>query len=67
MDYGMNAVEIIEEISRMPEAEREKVVAYLNQKPTPETCEAMEEARHPEKLEAFANADELFAANGIKC
>jgi len=63
----MNAVEIIEEISRMPETERKKVVAYLNREPTSETRAAMDEAQQPEKLEAYESADQLFAANDIKC
>lgn len=39
----MNAAEIIEEISRLPEEERGKIVEFLRHLPNAETIEAIEE------------------------
>jgi len=39
----MNAVEVIEEIRRLPEEEREKVVEFVRHLPNAETIEAINE------------------------
>jgi len=39
----MNAVEVIEEIKRLPEEEREKVVEFVRHLPNAETIEAINE------------------------
>ena len=63
----MNAAQIIEEIQRLPEEERGKVLDFLRHQPNAETLEAMEEARHPEKLEKFESAADLFGKLGVEC
>jgi len=62
----MNAVEVIEEIKRLPEEEREKVVEFVRHLPNAETIAAMEEAEHPEKLERFESASDLFKKLGVE-
>ncbi len=63
----MNAAQIIEEIQRLPKEERGKVLDFVRHQPNAETLEAMEEARHPEKLEKFESASDLFEKLGVKC
>ncbi|MGE9269550.1 MAG: hypothetical protein ACQKBU_02000 [Verrucomicrobiales bacterium] len=63
----MNAAEIIEEIQRLPEDERGKVIEFVRHQSNQETLEAMEEARHPEKLEKFDSASDLFEKLGVEC
>ncbi len=41
--FLMNAVEVIEEIKRLPEEEREKVVEFVRHLPNAETIEAINE------------------------
>lgn len=61
----MNAAQIIEEIQRLPEDERGKVLDFARHQPNAETLEAMEEARHPEKLEKFDSAADMFKKLGV--
>lgn len=63
----MNAAQIIEEIQRLPEDERGKVLDFARHQPNAETLEAMEEAKHPDKLERFESASDLFEKLGVKC
>jgi|GEM_PF-1174626 len=63
----MNAVEIIQEIERLPESEKGKVVDFMRHLPNKETLEAMEEAKHPEKLEKFDSAADMFKKLGVEC
>ena len=63
----MNAVEIIEQIKQLPPEERDKVVDFTRHLPNKETLEAMKEAEHPEKLEHFESAADLFDKLGVKC
>ena len=63
----MNAAQIIEEIERLPEDERVKVLDFARHQPNAETLEAMEEAKHPEKLERFESASDLFEKLGVEC
>jgi antitoxin component of RelBE/YafQ-DinJ toxin-antitoxin module len=63
----MNAEEIIDEIQRLPEDERVKVLEFARHQPNAETLEAMEEAKHPEKLERFESASDLFEKLGVEC
>lgn len=63
----MNAKQVIAEISRMPSEEKSKVVDFVRHLPNEETLAAMEEAKHPEKLDAYASADALFKALDISC
>jgi len=63
----MNAMEIIEEIKHLPDEERGKVVEFVRQIPNAETLEAIEEARHPEQLERFDSAADMFEKLGVKC
>ena len=63
----MNAEEIIDEIQRLPEDERGKVLDFVRHQPNAETLEAMEEAKHPEKLERFESASDLFEKLGVEC
>jgi antitoxin component of RelBE/YafQ-DinJ toxin-antitoxin module len=63
----MDAAEIIQEIERLPEDEKEKVVDFMRHLPNKETLDAMEEAKHPEKLEKFDSAADLFQKLGIEC
>ena len=62
----MNAMQVIEEIKRLPEEEREKVVEFVRHLPNAETIAAMEEAEHPEKLERFESASDLFKKLGVE-
>jgi antitoxin component of RelBE/YafQ-DinJ toxin-antitoxin module len=61
----MNAAEIIQEIERLPEEEKGKVVDFMRHLPNEETLAAMEEAKHPEKLEKFDSAADMFKKLGI--
>jgi len=61
----MNAAEIIQEIERLPEDEKEKVVDFMRHLPNEETLAAMEEAKYPEKLEKFDSAADMFEKLGI--
>ena len=63
----MNAAEIIKEIQRLPEDEKGKVVEFVRHQPNAETLEAMEEAKHPEKLEQFDSAADMFKQLGVEC
>ena len=63
----MNAAEIIKEIQRLPEDEKGKVVEFVRHQPNAETLEAMEEAKHPEKLEEFDSAADMFKKLGVEC
>jgi hypothetical protein len=63
----MNAAEIIQEIERLPENEKGKVVDFMRHLPNQETLDAMEEARHPEKLEQFDSAADMFKKLGVEC
>jgi len=60
MVNGMNAAQIIEEIQRLPEDERDKVLDFARHHPNAETLEAM---RDPvEEGRSFKSAAELFAS-----
>ena len=61
----MNAAELIQEIERLPEEEKGKVVDFMRHLPNEETLAAMEEAKHPEKLEKFDSAADMFKKLGI--
>jgi antitoxin component of RelBE/YafQ-DinJ toxin-antitoxin module len=61
----MNAAEIIQEIERLPEEEKGKFVDFMRHLPNEETLAAMEEAKHPEKLEKFDSAADMFKKLGI--
>lgn len=61
----MNAAEIIQEIERLPEEEKGKVVDFMRHLPNEETLAAMEEAKHSEKLEKFDSAADMFKKLGI--
>ena len=61
----MNAAEIIQKIERLPEEEKGKVVDFMRHLPNEETLAAMEEAKHPEKLEKFDSAADMFKKLGI--
>ena len=61
----MNAAEIIQEIERLPEDEKGKVVDFMRHLPNEETLAAMEEAKDPEKLEKFDSAADLFKKLGV--
>ena len=63
----VNAAQIIKEIERLPEDERGKVIDFARCLPNAETSEAMEEAKHPEKLERFESASDLFEKLGVEC
>jgi antitoxin component of RelBE/YafQ-DinJ toxin-antitoxin module len=65
MLINMNAAEIIQEIERLPENEKGKVVDFLRHLPNEETLAAMEEAKHPEKLEKFDSAADMFKKLGV--
>ena len=54
----MNAVEVIEEIKRLPEEEREKVVEFVRHLPNAETIEAINEPL--EGLPRFDSVEELL-------
>ena len=57
---NMNAAEILEEISRLPADEKEKVVEFLSHQPDAETLAAMREPVEEGRL--FKSAAELFAS-----
>ncbi len=63
----MNAAEIIQEIERLPESEKGKVVEFMRYLPNQDTLEAMEEAKHPEKLEKFDSAADMFKKLEVEC
>jgi len=63
----MNAAQIIEEIQHLPEDERGKVLDFVRHQPNAETLEAMKEAAHPDTLEKFESASDLFEKLGVKC
>ena len=54
----MNAVEVIEEIKRLPEKEREKVVEFVRHLPNAETIEAINEPI--ESLPRFDSVEDLL-------
>lgn len=58
MLQSMNALEIIEEIKRLPEAERGKVLEFMRHIPNAETIEAINEPT--EGLPRFNTVEELF-------
>ena len=55
----MNAATIIEEINRLPNEEKNKVIDYLSRLPNAETLAAMEEPT--EGLPRFKSVEDLFA------
>jgi Mg/Co/Ni transporter MgtE len=57
---NMNAAQIIEEIQRLPEEEKGKVVDFLRHQPNAETIAAINEPL--EEGRSFKSAEELFAA-----
>ena len=61
----MNAAQIIDEIQRLPGNEQCKVVDFMRHLPNEETLAAMQEAKHPEKLEKFDSAADMFKKLGI--
>jgi len=61
----MNAAEIIEEIKRLPDEERGKVVEFMRDIPNAETLEAMREPIDTSR--SFKNSAELFAALDAEC
>jgi len=61
----MNAAEIIEEISRLPEEERGKVIDFVYHLPNAETIAAINEPL--EEGRSFKSAAELFAALDEEC
>ena len=56
----MNAAEIIEEITRLPESERGKVIDFMRHLPNAETIAAINEPLEEDR--SFKSAAELFAA-----
>lgn len=54
----MGAHEIIKEITRLPESEKDKVVAFVRHLPNTETLKAINEPL--EGLPRFASVEELF-------
>ena len=56
----MNAVEIIQEIQRLPEKEKGKVFDFMRHLPNAETLKAMREP--VEEGRSFKSAAELFAS-----
>ena len=58
----MNAAEIIEEIARLPESEKGKVVEFVRHLPNAETLEAINEPT--EELKRYTSMDEV--RNAIK-
>ena len=63
----MNAAEIIEQIEKLPLEEKSKVVDFVRHLPNEETLMAMEEAKHPERLDSFKSSKEVFESLGIEC
>jgi hypothetical protein len=58
----MNAVDVIEEIKRLPEKERSKVVEFVRHLPNAETVEAINEPI--EDWPRFDSVEELFREAG---
>ncbi len=56
----MNASQIIEEIQRLPEEEKGRIVDFLRHQPKAETIAAINEPL--EEGRSFKSAEELFAA-----
>ena len=56
--YTMNAAEIIQEIERLPEEERGKVIEFMRHQPKMETLEAMREPT--DDLPRFETVEALF-------
>lgn len=54
----MDAAQIIEQINRLPEEERGKVVEFIRHQPNAETLEAINEPT--EGLPRFSSVEELF-------
>lgn len=54
----MNAAEIIEQINRLPEDEKEKIISFVRHLPNDETIEAIQEP--VEGLPRFNSVEELF-------
>ena len=61
----MNAIEIINEISKLPEEEKGKVIEFIRHLPNAETIAAINEPL--EKGRSFKNAAELFAELDKEC
>ena len=61
----MKATEIIEEISKLPEEEKGKVIEFLRHLPNSETIKAINEPL--EEGRSFKNAAELFAELDKEC
>ena len=55
---SMDAAQIIEQINRLPEEERGKVVEFIRHQPNAETLEAINEPT--EGLPRFSSVEELF-------
>ena len=62
---NMNAAEIIEEITQLPESEKGKVVEFVRHLPNAETIAAINEPL--EEGRSFKNAAELFAELDKEC
>lgn len=58
MFMTMNAAQIIEEIQRLPEEEKDKVVDFLRHQPNAETIAAINEPI--DDLPRFSSVDALF-------
>lgn len=58
MLVSMNAAKVIEEIKRLPEKERSKVVDFVRHLPNAKTVEAMDEPI--DGLPRFDSIEELF-------
>lgn len=56
----MNAAEIIEEIARLPEGEKGKILDFVRHLPNPETLEAINESA--DDLPRYTNMDEVNRA-----
>ena len=63
----MNAVEIIEKISRLPDEEKGKVIDFVSHLPNAETLEAIKEAEKPEDLDSYASSKDLFKSLDVEC
>ncbi len=55
---NMNAAQIIEEIQRLSEGEKGKIVEFLRHQPNAETIAAMDEPT--DRLPRFSSVDALF-------
>lgn len=62
---SMNAAEIIQEIQRLPEEEKGKVVDFMRHLPNAETLAAMREP--VDEGRSFRSAAELFASIEDEC